>query len=131
MVSEPDNQICCLLKINMGDDKKKEKEAKPNLDSSDPKSPYYLCSSDNPGNIICPIILNGENYANWSRLAANSLKSKNKLGFVDGSLSRPDDASSDVDAWEKNNAMVIAWLYNVIDKNLHGSIAYAETASEI
>lgn len=27
--------------------------------------------------------------------------------------------------------MVIAWLYNVINKNLHGSVAYAEQASEI
>lgn len=27
--------------------------------------------------------------------------------------------------------MVTAWLYNVIDKNLHGSITYANTAKEI
>ena len=27
--------------------------------------------------------------------------------------------------------MVIAWLYNIVDRTLHGSIAYAETASEI
>ena len=27
--------------------------------------------------------------------------------------------------------MVIAWLHNVIDKNLHGSVAYAETAKEL
>jgi len=27
--------------------------------------------------------------------------------------------------------MVIAWLYNIIDKNLHGSVAYAETARQI
>lgn len=27
--------------------------------------------------------------------------------------------------------MVIAWLYNIIDKTLHGSVAYVETATEI
>lgn len=27
--------------------------------------------------------------------------------------------------------MVTAWLYNVIDKNLHGSVAYASTARAI
>ena len=27
--------------------------------------------------------------------------------------------------------MVIAWLHNVIDKNLHGSVADAETAKEL
>jgi len=50
---------------------------------------------------------------------------------VNGDIKRPDDTSSDVHAWEKYNSMVIAWLYNVIDKMLHGSVAYAETADEI
>jgi len=80
------------------DDEKKDKGVKPNLDSNDPRSPYYLCSSVNPGNTICPIILNGKNYETWSRLTANSLRLKNKLGFVDGTLTKPVDASSDVDA---------------------------------
>ena len=101
------------------------------VDPSDPQSPYYLCSSDNPGNIICPVSFDGENYANWSRLVTNALKSKNKLAFVDGSLTRPEGTSPDVHAWEKSNAMVIAWLYNIINKNLHSSVAYAETAHEI
>ena len=112
----------------MSDDEKKEEEVKSNLDLSNFKSPYYLCSSDNPGNIICPINFDGKNYTNWSRLAANYLRSKNEFVFVDGSLPRLDDAFSDVYAWEKNNAMVIAWLYNFIDKNLHGLIAYAKMA---
>ena len=34
-------------------------------------------------------------------------------------------------AWERCNSMVIASLHNVIDKSLHGSIAYAETAKEL
>lgn len=55
---------CSPLKSAMRDNKKKEKGTKPNLDSSDPKSPYYSCSSDNPSNIICPIIPTGKNYAN-------------------------------------------------------------------
>jgi len=59
------------------------------------------------------------------------LKSKNKLGFVDGSLSKPESTSLDVHAWEKCKAMLIAWLYNVIYKNPHGSIAYDEIAAEI
>ena len=31
----------------------------------------------------------------------------------------------------RDNSMVIAWLHNVIDKNLHGLVAYAETAKEL
>ena len=59
------------------------------------------------------------------------MKSKNKFCFVDGSLTKPENNNPEVHAWEKCNLMVIAWLYNIIDKTLHGSVAYAETATEI
>ena len=101
------------------------------VDPNNPQSLYYLSSSDSPGNVICLVSLDGENYANWSRLVINALKSKNKLPFIDGSLTKPESSSPEVYAWENYNAMVVAWLYNVINKNLHGSVAYAKTASEI
>lgn len=41
-------------------------------------------------------------------------------------LDKPED-----NAWEKANSVVIARLYNVVDKNLHGSVAYADTARAI
>ena len=61
----------------------------------------------------------------------NALKSKNKFCFVDGSLIKPENNNPEAHAWEKCNSMVIAWLYNIIDKALHDSVAYAEKASEI
>lgn len=54
------------------------------------QSPYYLCGFDNPGNIICPVTVTGDNYANWSRLVTIALKSKNTLVFVDGSQTKPE-----------------------------------------
>jgi len=90
-----------------------------------------LSESDSPGNIICPIIFTGDNYANWSRLVTNSLKSKNKLAFVDGTLTKPNADSPEGHAWEGCKSTVIAWLHNVISKSLHGSVADAETAKEL
>ena len=101
------------------------------ININDPQSPFYLSASDSPGNIICPIILTGDNYPNWSRLVTNGLKSKNKLGKVDGTLAKPNADCPEGHAWERCNSMVIAWLHNVIDKSLHGSVAYAETAKEL
>ena len=101
-----------------------------NFNMNDPHSVYYLCSADHPGNIISTVTLNGDNYANWSRIVMNALKSENKFCFVDGSLAKP-EKNPVVHAWGKCNSMVVAWLYNVIDKTLHGSVAYAEKASEI
>jgi len=113
----------------MGDDK--PKSPKPEINIDDPQSPYYLCASDNRGNTICHIMFTRDNYTNWSRLVTNTLKSKNKLGFVDGSLTKPEINSPEGHAWERCNSTVIAWLHNVIDKNLHGWVAYVETAKEL
>ena len=114
-----------------GEDKNKTENTTPTVNINDPQSPYYLCSADHPGNIISLVILNGDNYTNWSRIVTNALKSKNKFCFVDGSLAKPGHNNPEVHEWEKCNSMVIAWLYNIIDKTLHASVAYAETASEI
>ena len=77
------------------------------------QSPYYLCSSDHPGNVISPVILDSDNYANRSRVLTNALKSKHKFGFVNGDIAKPNDASPDGHAWEKCNSMVIAWFYTM------------------
>lgn len=121
--------------------KNKEEQKKENnnkqhnisVDPTDPQSPYFLSSSDSPSNIISPVILNGDKYANGSRLTINALKyKKKKLGFVDGRITKPQDISSlEAYTWERCNSMDIALLCNIIDKNLHGSVAYAETARQI
>ena len=56
---------------------------------------------------------------------------KKKIDFVNGIISKPKNISPEVHAWERCNSMVIAWLYNIIDKTLDGPVAYAETARQI
>jgi len=101
------------------------------IDTTNPQSVYFLSNSDDPSNIISSVILNGKNYANWSCLTVNALKSNNKLGFAYGSITKPLMTSPKILTWERCNSMVIEWLYNVINKNLHGLVAYVETARQI
>jgi len=115
-------------KSTMGDKEDIQKKETQTLSYNDPQSPYYLNSSDYPGYIIGAVLLNGDDYGNWSHLVINALRSKNKLGFVNGTITKPAITSPEVHAWEKCDSMVTAWLYNVIDNNLHGSVAYASTA---
>lgn len=69
--------------------KNKEEQKKENnnkqhnisVDPTDPQSPYFLSSSDSPSNIISPVILNGDKYANGSRLTINALKYKKKKAW--------------------------------------------------
>ncbi|GKU92898.1 hypothetical protein SLEP1_g6561 [Rubroshorea leprosula] len=98
------------------------------LDSS---SPYFLHSSDHPGLNLVSSPLNEANYSTWVRAMTNALRARNKFCFVDGTLSRPSNRSADLSHWEKCNSLVISWLYNSLSTELHGSVAYADTAREI
>ena len=53
------------------------------------------------------------------------------MGFVNGKITKPEVDAPKANVWGKVNSMVIAWVYNVIDKTLHGSVAYADAAHTI
>ncbi|KAK3028077.1 hypothetical protein RJ639_039368 [Escallonia herrerae] len=104
--------------------------AKTTIDTS---SPYYLHPLDHPDLIFVthPLSENGDNYFTWSRSFLNALNSKNKAGFVDGTIEKPDDASSDFQAWIQCNVVVLAWLTNALAKELQGNATRAETEREV
>lgn len=54
-----------------------------------PTTPYFLHPSDNPGALITPVILRGDNYSEWATEFWNSLQAKQKIGFLDGSIIKP------------------------------------------
>ncbi|XP_074274062.1 uncharacterized protein LOC141597493 [Silene latifolia] len=63
-------------------------------------SPYFLSTSDKPGDKIIHVMLNGENYDEWSvKLDHGALRSRKKTGFVDGSIKKPDEKSDDIEDW--------------------------------
>ena len=61
----------------------------------------------------------------------NALRAKNKLSFVDGSLSKLDKNDEETRDWEKCNSMVISWIFNALVPKLHDSVAYVDTIWEM
>ena len=59
------------------------------------------------------------------------LVSKNKLAFVDGSLPKPEDNSSDLKAWERCNTMVIGWIMTSLERTVAKSVMYYNTARDV
>ncbi|GKV51367.1 hypothetical protein SLEP1_g58034 [Rubroshorea leprosula] len=78
------------------------------LKTTDPDSPYFLHSSDDPRRVLVTTPLTGENYHTWRRSMQNALFAKNKMGFVDGSLKRPNVDSPEYQAWTKCNSMILS-----------------------
>ena len=98
------------------------------LDSS---SSYYLHSSDQPGQILVTQPLNGDNYATWSRAITMALEAKNKLGFIDGSLLKPEPNSPNFSHWIRCNSMVQSWLIHSTIPTIANSIIWINSARDI
>ena len=98
----------------------------------DSVNPYLLHHSDHPGMQIVSQVLSCDNYNSWCRSIKIALSSKNKFGFVDGSLPKPDGSDLTLLAsWERNNQIVMSWLLNSMSKEIAASVIFANSAAEI
>jgi len=78
--------------------------------------------------MITSIKFNGKNYDLWEKAIRTALKAKNKLGFIDGSITKPTIDPEELSAWEIVNSMITSWILNIIDLKLHTSITYIDSA---
>ncbi|XP_074289850.1 uncharacterized protein LOC141615362 [Silene latifolia] len=107
------------------------------IEAIPPSSPLYLHPSDTPSLKLTQTTFDGENYAIWADAIRNGLDAKNKLGLIDGSVTKPATGSSaenelEAVAWRQCNAMVKAWIRAAIDPKLHSSISFnTSTVKEI
>jgi transposase InsO family protein len=93
---------------------------------------FFLHHGDSPGIILVSQPLSGDNYHTWSRSMIMALTAKNKVGFINGTISAPDDQSlPSFNLWTRCNTMVISWLLNSVSKEIASSVIYANTAQEM
>ncbi|KAA8530502.1 hypothetical protein F0562_005211 [Nyssa sinensis] len=73
------------------------------LNFSDPFNPFRIDNGDNPATALVSNLLTADNYVNWSRAISRALRAKNKLGFINRTISKPQDATDPTfEAWERN-----------------------------
>ncbi|PKI76200.1 hypothetical protein CRG98_003427 [Punica granatum] len=89
---------------------------------------YRIGSSNSTGVQITSCLLNGENYLTWSRAMTIALTAKGKLGFVEGRVPKPPPGDSNLENWEMCNSLVLAWIFNGLERELQSSAAYATEA---
>ena len=74
----------------------------------DVHNPYYLHPSENPATALVSPVLDPTNYNSWSCSMLTALNAKNKLEFVDGTISEPQRNNSLHFAWCRCNNMVVS-----------------------
>lgn len=61
----------------------------------------------------------------------NTLCTKKKLGFVDGTIHKPRDASSELkDLWMVKSILV-AWIFNIIESSICSTVTYMEIVQDL
>ena len=97
----------------------------------DSNSPFYLHNEGYPGLILILQPFNGRNYNTWSRMMMMALTTKNKVGFIDGTIPRVTANNLLFNAWTCCNSMVISWLLNFVSKEIMNRLMYIATTCKI
>ncbi|XP_052297240.1 uncharacterized protein LOC102606840 [Citrus sinensis] len=111
----------CLLAANMADGK--------SSDNKQENDPFLVHPSDSPTIVLVSPPLTGNKYGTWVRTMIMALQVRNKLGFVDGTITKPDD--DDGGKWQRCNDPVRSWVLNSISSKLACSVLYAQSAREL
>ncbi|KAI4357135.1 hypothetical protein L6164_001102 [Bauhinia variegata] len=73
----------------------------------------------------------GEGFCAWKHDMEIALSAKNKLGFIDGEVSKPEHDQGLITAWNRCNHMVISWILNALSKEIADSVIYLSAAQEM
>ncbi|KAJ0547746.1 putative retrotransposon gag domain, retrotransposon Copia-like protein [Helianthus annuus] len=111
-----------------GNDKEKPKNQENAINHD---SPYYIHASDYPRQMHVNDVLTDNNYIDWAQEMMNFLFAKNKTGFIDGTMKKPEPTSTEYMPWMRCDAMIKGWLNTSMEKEIRNSVKYASTAEEI
>ncbi|KAK1440796.1 hypothetical protein QVD17_06628 [Tagetes erecta] len=97
----------------------------------DSDSPYFIHASEYPRQMHVNDALTDNNYNDWSQEMTNFLFAKNKIGFIDGTIKKPEKTDSTYMQWMRCDAMIKGWLTTAMEKDIRNSVKYANTASDM
>ncbi|KAF8380696.1 hypothetical protein HHK36_028186 [Tetracentron sinense] len=112
------------FELSKADDTLQNSSSSSLLDSS--SSPFFLHNGDSLGAVLVSQPLIGKNYNTWSRSMSMALRAKNKLKFVDGTLTKPTNPDG-AEAWNHCNNMILSWILNSLSNETTKSVIYINT----
>ncbi|KAL2232986.1 UNVERIFIED_CONTAM: hypothetical protein Sindi_1478600 [Sesamum indicum] len=80
---------------------------------------------------LVSVPLDGMNFLTWSRAIKLALGAKQKLGFIDGTCTKPEENKSEIEPWERVDCMVVSWLLNSITKDIAEPFLYTTSAQDL
>ncbi|KAL0402417.1 UNVERIFIED_CONTAM: hypothetical protein Slati_4271600 [Sesamum latifolium] len=95
------------------------------------KDVFYIHPSEHSSLALTSSPLNGTNFLAWQRAVYISLDTKMKLGFIDGSISRPAFGSATFEQWRRVDLMVTSGIWNSMSKDIVEAFMYCASSREL
>lgn len=93
--------------------------------------PFYITSSDQTASKLVSINLNGSNFISWKRNVRRALIAKNKIGFIEGTIVKPDESHKDYNRWMRCDYLVICWLMNSMNEEIGENFTFVESSAQL
>jgi hypothetical protein len=90
------------------------------------QNPYYVHPNESGTAALVTPLLDGKNYHSWSRSFMKGVIMKNKLRFLDGSCTMPNQFDPTYEPWLRCNNLVLSWLMNSVVSTISQSLVYTE-----
>ncbi|GJU18110.1 cysteine-rich receptor-like protein kinase 8 [Tanacetum coccineum] len=101
-------------------------------DTNSTNHPLFLHLNDHLGLILISKKLLGlENYSLWRRSMTIALNAKNKLKIITKDYPEHDSESPLRALWERNNDMIISWIFNIVSDQISNNLSFVNTASAL
>ncbi|GJX15623.1 ribonuclease H-like domain-containing protein [Tanacetum coccineum] len=102
------------------------------ISSLDASNPLHLHANDSNGTPLVSIKLTGvENYRIWASAIKLGLQTKNKMGFITGSVLKSDYVASNLlsDQWDRCNAVVLSWILGSLSQDVYLGHVFSDNAA--
>ena len=74
--------------------------------------------------------MNNQNFLQWSWFALMVIRGQGHLGYVDGSMKKPDPRDPSFGTWDAQNSMVMVWIVNSMEEDIKESYLYYSTTQD-
>ncbi|XP_010507034.1 PREDICTED: uncharacterized protein LOC104783594 [Camelina sativa] len=92
------------------------------------ENPYYLNSNDHAGLVLdSDQLTTASDFPSWRRSMLMTLNVRNKMSFINGTITKPLETHLDFGTWSRCNDIVSTWLMNSVDKKKGQSLLYIST----
>lgn len=96
-----------------------------------PSSTYHIHPSESSSSVIMTLVLTRNNYHPWSQYVKMDFISKNKMGFLTGTILIPAHIDPLYVVWECCNILIMYWLLNYLSQSIFKSVIYFDHVVDV